>query len=779
MRSGSFARPAMLLVAILVLSLGYAAFFSQLAIARHQALRTHTADLGQIDQAIWNTAQGRFVQEVKGEALSTRLTDHFEPFFGAVSVLFHVWDDVRALLILQAAALGLSAPLVCVSVVAACGKRDRLSWLAGSWAALAYLLAPQAQAAAVADFHAVPLAGFLAVLCFYLVARGKTAPALIAGLLAMSVKEEVALLVLAIGLYGALSGKLKAGWVLAALSVIWFSVSVFVIIPHYSAMWYGRASSPYLARYQGGTMPAGQGMRGVLGLARELLAKERLCYVGGLFLAFAGMPALAPEVAAISGPLLLANVASNYQGMFSGEMHYSSPFMPLWAVAGGLGMRRLLHAGSRRGLRSWATAFGLTVIPFGYHMAEGYSPIALEYYLVRAIPQRHDQLLSRFARQIPPRAALSVTTALHPHFAHRQRLYTFPAVADADFVLLDVTGTTDMHPADLRKAFDRLVSRGYGVADAADGFVLLQRGSTGHELGDEFFSFASLPDDGRAALAQFGGVIELVSYEWLDDPKRGLTKLRLCWRVLGQAPTSWQPYVLFSDEFGNVVTDTMQMPFVEPFWLTTDEWRPGRIYITTTVFVPLPSRSEAYVGCAGVDGNRLQLDAVAAPSLQAIPELGLVRLPPVSRGSRLVLYRLAESPQMAAQNCRGLEGGILFCGTWLPGRVGAGSTLAVRTSWAAGAPLQKAIMLSIRLQDAGGALVAQVDGPFHGGLLPTTRWVPGELIWDEKKLQVPPGIAPGDYEVVGVAYDLHTLQPLTVPGGEWFVRLGRVRVEGR
>ena len=41
-----------------------------------------------MDLAIWNTAHGRFVQEIKGETVSTRLTDHVEPIFLPVSALY-------------------------------------------------------------------------------------------------------------------------------------------------------------------------------------------------------------------------------------------------------------------------------------------------------------------------------------------------------------------------------------------------------------------------------------------------------------------------------------------------------------------------------------------------------------------------------------------------------------------------------------------------------------------------------------------------------------------
>ena len=76
-----------------------AVFLRAVSIRLHEAHRTHKSDLGQIDQAIWNTSQGRFVQETRDDQVLTRLTDHVEPIFAPVSLVFKVWDDVRALLV--------------------------------------------------------------------------------------------------------------------------------------------------------------------------------------------------------------------------------------------------------------------------------------------------------------------------------------------------------------------------------------------------------------------------------------------------------------------------------------------------------------------------------------------------------------------------------------------------------------------------------------------------------------------------------------------------------
>ena len=80
-------------------------------------MRTHKADLGQIDQAIWNTSRGRFVEQTDNGFVATRLTDHVEPILALISPIYWLWDDVRALLFLQVLLVALGVlPLYALAV---------------------------------------------------------------------------------------------------------------------------------------------------------------------------------------------------------------------------------------------------------------------------------------------------------------------------------------------------------------------------------------------------------------------------------------------------------------------------------------------------------------------------------------------------------------------------------------------------------------------------------------------------------------------------------------
>ncbi|MCA9911276.1 MAG: hypothetical protein KC519_21635, partial [Anaerolineae bacterium] len=76
-----------------------------------------------------------------------------------------------------------------------------------------------------------------------------------------------------------------------------------------------------------------------------------------------------------------------------------------------------------------------------------------------------------------------------------------------------------------------------------------------------------------------------------------------------------------------------------------------------------------------------------------------------------------------------------------------GAALPVSLAWQAGRALDADYTIGVYLRAADGAPVAQVDAPPRWGFAPTTQWLPGVLIWDHRALQLPPTLAPGDYQL--------------------------------
>lgn len=525
----SLPRPGRKVVALLwAMILVSTLYFSALSIRLHEAHRTHKSDLGQIDQAIWNTSQGRFVQETRRGEVMTRLTDHVEPIFVPVSLVFWLWDDVRALLVLQAAAISLGAwPVFHLarerlarrqghgrgsSHGAAYSTSGREVEFAALSFVLAYLFYPPLQAAIVADFHALPLATPLILLAFLCAQRQQWGRFALASLLAGATQEGAALLTAGLGLLALVQGgrqlvqqrrhaqaarpnpALVAGSVTLAAGLAWFYLATFVIIPAHAATAYGLDETPYVARFGALGDNFGEVARSLLtrpGIVLQVaLEPLRIGYLLRLlapvgFLALAGI-----DILLLALPLFLANLLSGFAFQYSGQLHYSAPLAAYVLTAAIVGSDRLrpwarrliLMAHHRRLWRVHRSYLPLIIWllawSIGCHILFGYTPISRQFRYYWPQVTDHHRLLERFARQIPADAPLSTMATLYPHLSHRQYIHQFPDLANAQYILLDIAAQSgwSSHPEAARDQAAQLLSSGqWAVQDAADGYLLLAR----------------------------------------------------------------------------------------------------------------------------------------------------------------------------------------------------------------------------------------------------------------------------------------------------------------
>ena len=587
------------LVVLWLLMLAYAAYFSALSIRQHDAFLTHKADLGHFDQPIWNTLQGRpLVRTQQGEQL-TRLTDHFEPILIPLSLSFVLWDDVRALLVLQSVAVALGAlPLFWLTrdELQARGYSLALSEVAGLILACAYLLFPALEAANLTEFHAAPLMVAPMLLALYYARKGLYGRMWVWALLVMAVKEEMSLLTFMLAVWLLLFRReWKHGLGLAAVSLVWFGVATFVIVPYYAPLKYGVEESVYFQRYgELGDSPLAVAQTLVTrpGLVWQIVSEPaRLQYLFGLLLS-AGLllPLLAPDVLLLCLPSLMANLLSSYEAMYSGAYHYSAPVVPFVVAAAAVGLGRVGYW-VRRSRHRAVIVVGVAVLFLAgsvvYHYYRGYTPVAKRFSWPE-VTEHHRMLERRFAPQIPDDAVLSTTAPLFPHLDHRARIHVFPIVEDAGWVLLDVGSLAAMPPADLRQAYDELIGSGtWCIVDAADGYVLLERRADVAEaaeacvrvLPDEFYDFARAGtlDPQHRVEADFGGQVRLLGYDLTSDQQWQRVGVRLYWSRIadedggvpeGEADLRIYPFWLGPG--GTVLQTPEQRPLVEPYWYPTE-----------------------------------------------------------------------------------------------------------------------------------------------------------------------------------------------------------------
>jgi uncharacterized membrane protein len=836
-------------------------WFSAYVIRLHDAHLTHKADLGQMDLAIWNTAHGRPFQEIKDERVSTRLTDHVEPIFLPVSAVFWLWNDVRALFVLQAAALASGAwpiYLLARKKIAGCGVRNS-DW-AGVVFATIYLLMPALQAAAVAEFHALPLAAPLIAWALWAIEDRRWIQFSVASVLLMSVQEGMALLAVTLGIYAAAkslgpgfrrvdagtadprSGMaqtaghtrnapavreassearsrqpmgLVAGAAVALLGLAWFSVTTFVVIPHYAAQAYGIAQTPYAARFGALGDSFGDALKAMLvrpgAVVQIILQPLRLRYLFGLFVPVAFLALLAPEFLLLSAPLLLANLLSSFPFQYSGELHYSAPLVPFFVIAGAAGLGRWLCR-NRSALATWRLP-GKTTRPgpsgttlalllalglvgagaVGWQIAAGYTPIGREFR--RLTPggwpavTAHERLLARFTAQIPPDAPASATTDLYPHLSHRELLYQFPTLGDATWALVDVAGTTDRHPVDIQAAIRRMLETGWGVVDAADGYVLLAQGRGQHDLPAAFYDFARAPaaEPTYPLDVTYGDALKLIGYDIVDNSKWRRTHFRFYWQVLKPLPGDTTINMQVLTPWGDAVDDSALRPMPALLWYPPAAWQPGETIVTESMPWYL-SQAWAPVLTVAAGGQNWapQVASTAGGGRQPVVTAdGRLRLPAWGRqDGRLAPY---ERPYILAEEVTARFGDddwkVRLVQWAAPLAAEPGSQLQVSLRWQADSPAPRDYNVFVHLRDESGRTVATGDAPPTWFVpQPTSRWVGDDRgVSTAHAISLPEGLAPGRYDLVVGWYDWQTgarlplIDGLGNPAGDEFV-LGPVTV---
>lgn len=832
MTSDAQGRPSRWAIALLwTLMVVYTVTFSTMSIRQHDAQRTYTSDLGQIDLSVWNTGQGRLLYQVKGDQPSTRMTDHVEPIFVPVSLVFRLWDDVRSLLVLQSATLALGAlPVFYLAFDRLARSRPRHSpaaqpspltarlSLAALAFAVAYLLYPPVQAANLADFHALPLATPLILSAFLFIERRRWIAFAVAALLVAAVQEGMALLTALLGLYvlalGALDLRRRGvqsdatsssptlalvlgGFVLLA-GVAWFYVATFRLIPAYSAAAYGLAETPYAARFGALGDSFGDVVRSLL--TRPLLVLRttadpmRLGYLFKL-LAPVGFLALAgPEILLLGAPLLLANLLSGFAFQYSGQLHYSAPLAAYALTAAIIGSARLRHMVRRAVValhrrRLWRAHRGYLLLvawllawSIGCQIAYGYTPIGAQFRHHWPQVTPHHRLLSRFLEQIPAEARVSTMPVLYPHLSHRQFLYSYPIVADAEYILLDAAAQSGwpVHPLELRDQVVALLQSGHWkVQDAADGYLLLRRSTAPvapagiGALPAEFYTFAQPSQRPQIPLdITFGGRLRLLGYDVIPDERWRSVGLRFYWQALDQLPDDLRLRAFALAPNGDEVDNERDRPLLQPLWYRPAAWPVGEVIVTEKLAWYLPKQWAPAVGVyQGENWDDLAsrwpaVDQTAADASHTMTfeDNTWVRLD-AWEWRRGQLVTPPTPPAFEARDDRfGGDGWIVrLTGVAEPERSAPGRTAPITLRWQAENQAPRDYTVFLHLRDASGRTVAQADATPHWyGPLPTSQWPAGITVLDAHALALPADLPPGVYDVVVGWYYWETQERLAL-----------------
>ncbi len=245
----------------------------------------------------------------------------------------------------------------------------------------------------------------------------------------------------------------------------------------------------------------------------------------------------------------------------------------------------------------------------------------------------------------------------------------------------------------------------------------------------------------------------------IDGPVRPgeEVKATLIWKV-GKTlpPGDYQLVVQLLDERWGVVSS------VEGLGLPPPEWRPGDV-VWSRFRLPVPEgttpgRYRVQLGLYDTHTRERLPVSDGLPGIDALilGDVRVVGTEPVPPPALKLGTRFGPSVQLV-----GID----------PPRLVDRTTVAVTLDWRADRPLDRDYTVFVQLLSSEGKLVAQSDGYPAGGALPTSSWLPGEIIRDEHRLTLRPDLPPGTYHLIAGLYLLSTGQRLPVAGGGDFVEL--------
>ena len=393
----------------------YALLLAAESIADHNGFRTGF-DTAIYDQLLWLLAHG---EEPFSTVVSRpMLADHFQPGLVLLTPLYWLGLDVPGILALQSIGLALTAPAL-FALARAYGATAALA----SIPAFLWLLCPWVASVNLFEFRPTTFAPALLVVSVLAAHQRRDFLLVASTVVALSLKEDVSLTYVVLGLLVAYQGRRRAGLILAGASGAYFVIASWAITSQ-------AGSYDAFGQRYAGERGESVGEALVWALTHPLatlsdVASQSLLPLALIFLATAGLPLLAPLWMLLAAPTVAYNALSAYSPQHDLDNHYHLFSVTGLFVAAAIGVVRLPSLGRNGRL---AAAGGLT-LALGVALVGGIE--------VHTRPGGGVELdraaAERALARIPPDAPVAAVLPMLPHLSQRVEVYTLPE----PFVSLD------------------------------------------------------------------------------------------------------------------------------------------------------------------------------------------------------------------------------------------------------------------------------------------------------------------------------------------------------
>jgi uncharacterized membrane protein len=387
-------------------------------------------DLGNMVQAVWSTAHGRPLEmtDAGGEQI-VRLASHVDPILVLLAPLWLLAPDPLLLAAVQVAACALGAlPVFWL------GRRHLGSERPAAVLALAYLAYPWLAWTAVDAFHPVTLAIPLFLYAIWFLDTARLGAFVVCGVLVLATGELMGFALAGLGLWYCLArGRRRFGLGTAVVGLSWTLLSLAVIVPASRG-----EGSPFYQRYES----VGGSPQGIVetvftdpgAIVSALSTRADLIYLLVLAAPLLGVFLLAPWLAAVALPQLLANGLSDWSTTTDPRHHYIAGLVPFLVAATVFGLTRV--PATRRALVAATILVVSAIFAFAsgpLRGAPGSTPTGFQ----TRLPHTHVEALRSAVSLVPAGVPVSATNRAGSHLSARRYVYSVPTVGQAEWLVVD------------------------------------------------------------------------------------------------------------------------------------------------------------------------------------------------------------------------------------------------------------------------------------------------------------------------------------------------------
>jgi uncharacterized membrane protein len=437
--------------AFYVLAIAYVVVFSTLSILQHLSFANLGYDLAIFDQVVWNSLHGRLFETTLLTNISSLLQQRFPPILLAFVPLYTVWSSPIVLLIVQTVGIAIAAfPLYWVA-------RVRVGYTLALVIVLAYFLCPALQGVNLFEFHEVALSIPLFSFASFFLLRRMYKPMLICLGLTLLAKEEMAVVLIAFGIFILLmQSRVGLGMGISLFGVLWGVLLLQYLIPYFNGSPLGTGSYYYFGngvQGQGRYEYLGQSLFAImttlvtrpLFVLQNILVPAKIEYVLDLLVPVAFLPLLGAEIGFLAFPTLGISLLSNLSAQFSIKTHYSAAILPFlfFAMVIGLGrMKNWVRLVLARQTRIHDLSLAVLVLMASgqgyYYLAPG--PLSKRFDPNRYVWNSHIAAGHSIFAEIPKDAAVIAQLGLIPHLSERRGIYelsSYVAYCQAEYFVAD------------------------------------------------------------------------------------------------------------------------------------------------------------------------------------------------------------------------------------------------------------------------------------------------------------------------------------------------------